>query len=496
MNISKGEKSFFSTFNLALPRVLIFVGCLFVLLPLARALSVDPGSGGSTNSSPVYVPLDSWSFQDYTNWTSDKGYVPVSFNNLAHSYLGNGYSLVVSNADAAWLRYNVVETNGATNLTINAGTVMFWFASSWSGTDQGGDGPGEYGRLLEAGSYTSDSSLGWWSIYVDDGGNNLYFSAQTNDLSGTFTNYLSVPIAWTTNYFHFVALTYSATNTALYLDGVLATNGPGVTVYPGQDALANGFYIGSDSNGVNQAQGLFNNVVTYNVPLDTTTIQSIFSQEYGYYMMSPWNTAMFKLFSASSSPSFTSTSYSAITGAGNLQWIGNTSDCIDGTNAMQVWFTNVIVTASSNGTENVTFTIEGGLPGYAYDVFATAALQSPITNSIWVWLGQGYQCTTYTVNIPSVNALLVLGTPQDSNGDGVTDAYSDLIGHIDPSVAQSDAYGVPYAWYIQNGLSVSSALLDPDFDGLLNYQEYFYGTRPQVSEGFGIWTTGNNSSIP
>ena len=89
-------------------------------------------------------------------------------------------------------------------------------------------------------------SYGFGASIVDDGGNNIYFSAQTNDLSSSLTTYLSAPISWTTNYFHFVALTYSPTNTALYLDGVLATNGPGVTVYPGPDVLTNGFFIGAD----------------------------------------------------------------------------------------------------------------------------------------------------------------------------------------------------------------------------------------------------------
>jgi len=113
-------------------------------------------------------------------------------------------------------------------------------------------------------------------------------------------------------------------------------------------------------------------------------------------------------------------------------------------------------------------------------------------------LGQGAHGTRYMVNIPSATAFLLLGTPQDSNGDGVTDAYSLLVGHIDPDTAQSDAYGVPYAWYLQNGLSVSSALLDPDQDSLVNYKEYLYGTRPQVSEGFAVWTgmASGSTSIP
>ena len=123
----------------------------------------------------------------------------------------------------------------------------------------------------------------------DKAGTNLYFAAQTNDLSSNVTAYVSVPISWTTNYFHFIALTYSATNTALYLDGVLATNGPGVTVYPGPEVLANGFYIGSDSKGVYQAHGLFNTVATYNYPLSSNDVRTIFNWYYQFYIIDPYN---------------------------------------------------------------------------------------------------------------------------------------------------------------------------------------------------------------
>jgi hypothetical protein len=487
-SIIRGQSAF-CTSNRLFTRALTVAGFLFVAITgMAQGL---PGGGG-TNSSPAYTPLDSWSFLNSSTWTSDKGFAPVSFSNLTFSQLGNGASLVVNSTNPAWLRYNVVETGGTTNLTVNSGTVMFWFASSWSGTNQGGTGPGEYGRLFEAGAYTTNSSSGWWSLYVDPAGANIYFSTQTNDLSGSYHTYVSAPIAWKTNYFHFVALTYSATNTALYLDGGLVTNGPPLAVYPGPNALVNGFCIGSDSNGIYQAEGLFNDVVTYNVPLDGGTIQSIFNQEFAYYMMSPWNTAMFTLTSASSSPSFTG-GYEAITGAGNLQWSAYAPVCVNGTSSNQVWITNITATATSGGTMNVKFTIEGGLPGYAYDVFATGYLQSPITNAIWSWLGQGYQCNTYTVNVPSANAFLILGTPLDSNGDGVTDAYSLLVAHISPTqLNQTDANGVPYAWYVQNGLSPQSGMLDPDQDALLNYQEYQYGTRPQVSEGLNIWIGAAN----
>jgi len=271
-----------------LARALLIAGFLFVL----ATLPVQAGGPGGFNSAPTNTPLDSWSFSDNTYWTSDYGYAPVSFTNLAFSSIGNGASLVVDTNISAWLKYNVYESDGTTNLIVNSGTVTFWFApGSWSSTNAGGTGPGEYGRLFEVGSYTTNSSYGWWSVYVDSGGNNLFFSTQTNDLSSNITTYVTAPITWTNNYFHFIALTYSPTNTALYLDGALATNGPGVTVYPGTNVLANGFCIGSDTNGVWQAHGMFNMVQTFGYPLSSNDVQTAFNWYYGYYLINPYNTS-------------------------------------------------------------------------------------------------------------------------------------------------------------------------------------------------------------
>ena len=456
MRLHAQRNNLFCAFASRPARAVIVAGFLFALLSKGHAFSFDPGGGG-TNSSPTYTPLNSWSFRDSVNWTSDRGYAPVSFTNLAFSYLGTGSSLVVETNPPAWLQFNVFENDGTTNLTVDSGTVTFWFVpGNWSSTNAGGTGPGEFGRLLEVGSYTPDSSYGLWSIYVDDVGQNLYFSAQTNDLSSNLTTYVSAPISWTTNYFHFVALTYSATNTALYLDGALAASGSGVTIFPGLDVLTNGFYIGSDSNGVYQAQGLFNSVATYSTPMDAGTIQQIFNQTYPYYMMSPWNMAMMKISSANSSPS-TSATPDVITGAGYLQWDGSVTPNYS-TNANIVWITNITAAAAGGGTENVTFTIQGGLPGYYYDVFATGALQSPLTNAVWFWMGQGNSGNTYTLPITSDNAFLILGTPQDTDGDGLTDAYELLVSHTNPNVADTDGDGIPDGWSVLLGVNPLTGL--------------------------------------
>jgi hypothetical protein len=463
--------------------LLRLIALIILLCSLAGAAYAQvPSPGGKYG--PTNTPLDSWSFNDHSNWMSDSGYLPISFTNLNFVMIGNGKSLMVDTNVPAWLQYNVYENDGTTNLTVDSGSVTFWFApSSWSSTNAGGTGPGEWGRLFEVGGYTSDSSYGLWSIYVDDGGNNIYFSAQTNDLSSSLTTYLSAPISWTTNFFHFLALTYSSTQTVLYIDGVQITNGPGVTVYPGPEVLTNGFYLGSDSNGVLEARGFYNTVATYNYPLNSNDVQTIFNWEFTAYQISPWNMAMF-ISSAPSSPSSLPSTYDIITGMGFLQLVGSVTPNYS-TNANVVWLTNLTSTVGINGTNLVTFTIQGGLPGYYYDVFATGALQ-PIANAVWYWMGRGNSANTYTLPIVSQDAFLMLGTPQDSDGDGLTDAYENLISKTNPYNADTDGDGISDSDEILNGtnplISNTGWKLDTDNDGLPDNYETQVGLNPNSAE--------------
>ncbi len=403
----------------------------------------------------------------------------------------------------AWLRYNVFESDGTTNLTVDNGSVTFWFAPNWSSTNAGGTGPGEYGRLIEVGNYTADNSYGWWSIFVDEGGNNVYFAAQTNDLSDSITTYLSAPISWTTNYFHNVAVTYSPTNTALYLDGVFVTNGLPMTVYPGANVLTNGFEIGSDSSGVLQAHGLFNTVQTYDYPLASNDVQAIFNSQYVEYELSPWNTAMWNISSAPSSPSGISGNYDVITGIGGLQLVGSAATCSYGTNGFQVWLTNITTTAVGSGTNitmNVTFTIEGGADGWPYDVFANSVLSFGTNGAPWAWMGQGFHCNIYTItNLPPTACFLILGTPQDSDGDGLTDAYELLVSKTNPNNPSTSGDGISDSDKILEGLNPLGYYpqwkLDTDNDGLPDAYESSVGLNPTSAEAAPLLPTYSQNPI-
>ena len=92
-----------------------------------------------------------------------------------------------------------------------------------------------------------------------------------------------------------------------------------------------------------------------------------------------------------------------------------------------------------------------------FDVFANAALSPSSTNYQWVWEGQGYQCNTYTLtNLPTGGAYLILGTPKDSDGDGLTDAYELLVSHTNPNLADSTGDGMLDGWKVVWGLSTST----------------------------------------
>jgi hypothetical protein len=458
---------------------------------------IDPVTISNTFSSfqPIYCLLDSWSFNDTNAWKSDFGYAPVSFTNL-NTTIGDGFALVLDSTSPAWLHYNVVETNGRPDLNVNKGSVTMWFAPNWASYNAGGTGPGSLGELINVGQWTSGASYGWWSLNVDSAGDNLSFSTQNN--AGAGTNYLTVPISWTASGWHFIALTYSSNSTALYIDGNLATNGAGLSMLPGTNVLSNGFDIGSDTNGNSQAHGIFDDIATYSIQLNSNAVTTLFGNESGPYIIDPLTTFSDSILSAPSAPAYIPT-YDVISGLGGLQVISTNSGCGTSTN---IWITNLVVTASGSGTNvtmNVQFTIEGGLPNAPYDVFADSALGSGTNIPPWSWMGQGYQCDTYMLtNLPVSACFLILGTPQDTSGFGLTDAYEILVLGINPAGSQTDSYGVPYAWYAENGLNAQSATKDPDFDGLLNYQEYLLGTKPKVSEGSAIWlsTPNGTSDIP
>jgi hypothetical protein len=116
--------------------------------------------------------------------------------------------------------------------------------------------------------------------------------------------------------------------------------------------------------------------------------------------------------------------------------------------------TNVVATLTTNGT-TVTFTIAGGTNGLFYDVFAAAAIwPAGNTNAQWAWMGQGNPCVTYSIpGLTNSVVFLRLGTPQDSDLDGLTDAYERLVSKTDQNKADTSGDGMLDGWKVLWGLN-------------------------------------------
>jgi len=182
----------------------------------------NPLLASSVNS----VMLASWSFDNTNTWVGDQGQIPLTASNVVGiaSWSSNAVQIA---AAGATLNYRDVETNGPingdANINCRNGTVSFWFKPLWNS----GTGPGSVGRFVEIGSETLG---GWWAIVANATGTTLSLITETNNVE---TVNATAPIDWIYTGWHQVVVTYSLTNSSIYLDGAaVVTNGLGTTSYP------------------------------------------------------------------------------------------------------------------------------------------------------------------------------------------------------------------------------------------------------------------------
>ncbi|MGB7745826.1 MAG: Ig-like domain-containing protein [Verrucomicrobiia bacterium] len=236
------------------------------------AATAQSGNGSVTVTFHEVVPtrLGYWRFNT-PEWLGEEGQAPLSYANVTDVPDWSDNALEVNSTNPAYLSYRTMETSGYANLTPWIGSIRFWFKPDWnSSTTNGGTGPGSEGRLIELGG--QDSPDGWWALAFSADGTQLNFITQTN---GVGVTNVSCTVNWTSNDWHQLVLTYGPGNSAIFIDGqAVETNGMGVGYYPDATALNNGFYIGSDNAGNNQAGGQFDELETFNYPLSEAWVES------------------------------------------------------------------------------------------------------------------------------------------------------------------------------------------------------------------------------
>src|SRR5260370_24871715 len=148
-----------------------------MLLGLGPAFGdgLDPGSGGGGTRT-----LAHWGFEG-TNWlATDVGSAPRSSTNALRVFdpAGDNNALLLDSTNAAWVQYNLTESY-ATNITADGsgGAISLWLKPSWSSTNIGVAGPGDWASLVQIGSFASN---GVFAIFFDPSGCVLSLAAQTN----------------------------------------------------------------------------------------------------------------------------------------------------------------------------------------------------------------------------------------------------------------------------------------------------------------------------
>ncbi len=379
----------------------------------------------------------------------------------------SGYSLVRGGQSVSPYILPLISDSGKTNLTASQGAIRLWFQPDWTT----GSGPGKNARLLEMNVLPSPQMYVNWSLYFSDDGSKLILSGQTGKGAADL---LSAEIKWESGASHCLGLNYSEKQTELFIDGNLVAQGGGVL--PVSPSVS-GLVVGSTIEGTDTASGQFDEITTFGRPLSAAEVSFYYSALKQTAALGPISAAEEAQKAAVAKYRQELQTESESSGAYRVN--GGVTNCP--TNG-PVYITNIFSILTTNGDATVTFDIVGGTNGILYDIFsATNLVGNSITNGAWTWLEQGYTCNSYIyTNQPGTFAFYVLGTPLDTDSDGLTDAYEFLVSKTDSNDSDTDNDGIPDGWEVAHGLNplVNDASDDPDGDWLTNFQEYQAGSNP------------------
>lgn len=231
---------------------------------LSDAAEIDSGGNplDAANASPSRLAY--WLFPPGSSDSGAAGQLPLVNQNKETESTPWGTGLKVPLSGTSLLTYRDVETNGSANINVQRGSVRFWIKPAWS-TSAGG--PGSWARILEVGTYASN---GFWAIHFDPGGTAVFFYSESGLNQGS--GFYSAIFSWAIGQWHQVAVTYSASQAKIYIDGVLQGSGAGVMAMPNAAVRALGFSIGTDRSGAQRTASTLDELETFNYELPAAEI--------------------------------------------------------------------------------------------------------------------------------------------------------------------------------------------------------------------------------
>ncbi len=254
------------------PRRLIGQAAILAVLSSFSIFSTDTcsGQGGPPSIPPgSQFPPNSWSLSALP-WDSDFGDPARAYTglNVVPGWSNDGTCLSVD-TNCAYLNLEVYQQPDSwTNISVDSsnGSLSFWYQANYTSVADGGDGPGNWAALINIGAYTTNATVGDWLLAIDPPASNILFLTASGGSRQVVFKY---PIDMDAGDWWQIGVSWSDTNTCLYLNGQLATNGGPVVYRPTYgECLEYGFFVGSlGTNGNGQARGQFQNLLSYDYPL-------------------------------------------------------------------------------------------------------------------------------------------------------------------------------------------------------------------------------------
>ena len=132
-----------------------------------------------------------------------------------------------------------------------------------------------------------------------------------------------------------------------------------------------------------------------------------------------------------------------------------------------------------------------------WDIFATTNLAP--TAWQWVFRSAPGQTNVTITGLAYPNEFFNAASTDDTDGDGLSDAFEKWVSHTNPNLYSTDGTGMSDGWEWQHfghiGIDPNG---DPDGDGLSNYQEFMGGTDPNVPDNYNALLTEPklNANLP
>ena len=385
-------------------------------------------------------------FHDTFDWgysygTTNVEVVLANYGTLRESW--SGYALQRTGIVPP---YNVpaLGAGGRTNVACLNGAVRFWIIPDWSSsTVPGGTGPGAEVVLAQLAAAGGGQAAVAWSLRGCADGTALYLEAET-DAGPTVV--FTAAIGWQAGQTHLVCLNYGPVGSDLFLDGQRVAQGVGTLPVPSSVGVLT---LGSSLAGTETPSAAFDEFFAFARPQTEGQAAWYYAGLSAQAALGPIAPAedQARLDLLAHRLALRQTAALTVNAAASESLMEMDSPgCPTGDGVSIV---NLASIYSTNDGWTVTFDVVGGTNGLIYDVFATTNfVGNSITNSQWVWLTNTYTCSTVSLtNQPGAYRFYILGTPQDSDGDGLTDAYERLINHgssgkTDPANPDSDGDGL------------------------------------------------------